>query len=170
MELEYGCKILVTHVAGTRMISQGTDGISRGRLNQGVGVGEHMLAHCPWGVSALEASPNLLNEVKTWSTSPLVVLKPKDWFELGHDIHGWRLGYKGLMYPVIRTGFYLWVPPPMCWGCGSRATEDRPVKKEEINPHIYDSKTDDTLVVKTIVQSSRPSLRDLSHTQVLGER
>ena len=38
LELEYGCKILVTHVAGTRMISQGTDGISRGRLNQGVGV------------------------------------------------------------------------------------------------------------------------------------
>ena len=30
LELTYGCKILATHVAGTCMISQGNDGISRG--------------------------------------------------------------------------------------------------------------------------------------------
>ena len=28
LELKYGCQLNVTHVAGTRMIAQGTDGIS----------------------------------------------------------------------------------------------------------------------------------------------
>ena len=45
LEITYGCNILVTHVAGTRMISQGIDRILRGDLSQGVSVGEEMLKH-----------------------------------------------------------------------------------------------------------------------------
>ena len=30
LELNYGCQISVTHVSGTRIIAQGTDGVSRG--------------------------------------------------------------------------------------------------------------------------------------------
>ena len=110
--MKYGCMILVTHVAGTRMISQGTDGISRGRLNQGVSLGENMLKHCLWGKNALDAAPKLLEEIKHWTTSPITVLRQRDWYELGHDVQGWRLGYKGLKFLVVRSGFCLWTPPP----------------------------------------------------------
>ena len=47
LKLDYGCQIKVTHVAGTRMIDQGTDGISRGVLDRGVACGQRMLEHCP---------------------------------------------------------------------------------------------------------------------------
>ena len=49
VEIKYSSKIIATHVAGTRMIAQGTDGVSRGSLKEGVGVGKHMLEFCPWG-------------------------------------------------------------------------------------------------------------------------
>ena len=39
-EMNYGCKIVLVHVAGTRMISQGTDGLSRGNMTEGVMVGK----------------------------------------------------------------------------------------------------------------------------------
>ena len=66
LELQYGCSLLVTHVAVTRMIMHGTDGISRGVLNQGVAVGRFMLEHCPWGHSALTSSPLLVSAIKEW--------------------------------------------------------------------------------------------------------
>ena len=91
LEIIYGCSILVTHVAGTRMILQGTDGISRGDLYQGVSVGEEILNHCPWGKTALQADPKLLNKVRSWSSTTLTRLQPRDWFEFGHDIQAWRL-------------------------------------------------------------------------------
>ena len=62
VKLKYGCKILVTHVAGTRMIQQGTNGILRRRLDQGVSVRENMLSHCPWGKDALTAAPKCLRK------------------------------------------------------------------------------------------------------------
>ena len=36
MEIKYGIKVSVTHVAGKRMQAQGTDGVSRGSLREGV--------------------------------------------------------------------------------------------------------------------------------------
>ena len=67
----------MTHVAGTRMIRQGTDGISCGWMNQGVSLGENMLRHCPWDKTALDAAPNLLEEVKHLINSPLTILQSK---------------------------------------------------------------------------------------------
>ena len=66
LELTYGCKILVTHVAGTIMITQGTDGILHGQMNLGVTCGENMLKHCPWSKSAINTHPKLLRELKSW--------------------------------------------------------------------------------------------------------
>ncbi len=47
-----GIKVNVVHVAGTRMIAQGTDGVSRGYLGQGVIVTAYLsrLTICPWYV------------------------------------------------------------------------------------------------------------------------
>jgi hypothetical protein len=36
------------------------------------------------------------------------VLAPGDWFQLGHGIRSWREAGKGLWYPSLRAGTYLW--------------------------------------------------------------
>ena len=111
VELTYGCKILVTHVSGSRIIFQGTKVKSRmGRLDMGVSPWESMIRHCPCGKTAIGAQPKLLEELYTWNQTRFAILKPRDWFELGHDIHAWRLGSKSLKYPMITKGYYLWVP------------------------------------------------------------
>ena len=66
LELKYGCQIIVTQVAGRRMISQGTDGVSRGQWKDGVTGGLKMLSVCPWGETALEVAPKLKVWLKTW--------------------------------------------------------------------------------------------------------
>mmetsp|Transcript_1680 Transcript_1680/g.2409 ORF Transcript_1680/g.2409 Transcript_1680/m.2409 type:complete len:87 (-) Transcript_1680:2191-2451(-) len=48
LEMRTGCKILVSHVSGKRMIRQGTDGVSQGSLREGVTIGEAMEDFCPW--------------------------------------------------------------------------------------------------------------------------
>ena len=51
LEITYGCSILLTHVLGSWMISQGADGISQGEMHKGeeaggiiflVRVGKHL--------------------------------------------------------------------------------------------------------------------------------
>jgi hypothetical protein len=44
VELEYDLTLHVVHIAGTRMIAQGTDGLSRGIFLEGVVWGEDMLS------------------------------------------------------------------------------------------------------------------------------
>ena len=74
----------VIHVAGTRMMAQGTEGISRGDKSMGVMRGIPMEDFCPLNESAFERSP----ELKTWlmaATKLLdsVSLEPEDWFLRG---------------------------------------------------------------------------------------
>ena len=64
-ELRYSTKLLITHVAGKRMMAQGTDGVSRGSLREGVGLGESMLKFCPWGESALGSEVKLRERIQT---------------------------------------------------------------------------------------------------------
>ena len=47
MELHSGARFIVSHVSGNRMKSQGTDGVSRGNLKEGVSEGHSMLSFCP---------------------------------------------------------------------------------------------------------------------------
>ena len=75
-------------MAGTRMVDQGTDGISRGVLDKGVACGQRMLEHCPWGRSAVEVSDTLLTTLNIWCGRNLRRLGAEDWYEGGHDIVG----------------------------------------------------------------------------------
>ena len=43
----HGIKVHVCHVAGTRMIAQGTDGVSRGDMGEGIMSGESMTSFIP---------------------------------------------------------------------------------------------------------------------------
>ena len=84
MEMTCEFKLHVIHVAGTRMIEQGTDGMSRGDHGSGVMAGSPMLSYAPLNLSAIERSDTLLPWIQSWShdeISPLVVLSPEDWFE-----------------------------------------------------------------------------------------
>ena len=110
-----GVKIHLFHVAGTRMIAQGTDGVSRGYLGQGVMAGESMVAHIPVHVPANERSPNLVPWIRSWTGDDSILLDEEGWFQSGHDIEGWTKGCDGferlILSPQGRT--YIWSPPPI---------------------------------------------------------
>ena len=104
---KYGLKINVFHISGTRMIAQGTDGVSRGFLGAGVMDGQAM-------TSFIERHPPLVEWIKSWTTHDLIRFNPVDWFERGHDIDGWRQCHDGFSRPILRGDnvYFLWTPPP----------------------------------------------------------
>eukprot|EP00978_Attheya_sp_CCMP212_P026043 scaffold84950_cov47-Attheya_sp.AAC.1 len=71
------------------MIAQGTNGLSRGDVSEGVMAGEAMAKFVPLHLTALERDPRVLEWVKTWIGDPdIKPLQPADWFEVGHGITG----------------------------------------------------------------------------------
>ena len=111
-----GVKVNVFHVAGTRMIAQGTDGVSRGYLGQGVMAGDTMIIHIPIHLSAVERSPtDLVPWIRSWSGSETIVLDEVGWFQTGHDIVGWSLNFDGFERPIFdqTRKTYLWAPAPL---------------------------------------------------------
>ena len=65
-EMSIGFTLHLVHVAGTRMIAQGTDGLSRGSFLEGVARGEHMLSFVDLAFNAFERQPALLKFVQSW--------------------------------------------------------------------------------------------------------
>ena len=119
LELSGGFKVHVIHIAGSRMIAQGTDGLSRGDIAEGVMAGETMLEFIPLNKSCLERSPLLRSWILSW-LSPLskgfeqevCFLSIKDWFHLGHDIVGGQQNAEKLWLPHYQPGIRVWTPPP----------------------------------------------------------
>jgi hypothetical protein len=83
---ENGATVLVSHVSGKIMIAQGTDGISRGDLNEGVGTGIPMLSFIPLHLTAQERHPKLIPWIRSWFGQDAELLTPSDWFLPCHDI------------------------------------------------------------------------------------
>lgn len=97
LEMAGALFLQIIWVAGTRMIEQGTDGLSRGDLSNGVMAGESMLTFVPLNKTAQDRSPALADwflsttgDAAGWS-----VLTPTDWFKTPHQ-----------------GGNCLWFPPP----------------------------------------------------------
>jgi hypothetical protein len=84
LEIEADLLIHVVHVAGKRMIAQGTDGLSRGDKSTGVMQRISMEQFVPLHLSALECSPQILS----WITAGLepIFLEPEDWFTKGQEL------------------------------------------------------------------------------------
>jgi hypothetical protein len=104
LEMTCNCKIHIIHVAGTRMIAQGADGLSRGALTEGVMKGEAMRSFIPLHQSALDRDPNLRPWLRDWFERAkenigldLEFLAMEDWFERGHDIDGGEINVDGLL-------------------------------------------------------------------------
>ena len=119
IELEYDLTLHVVHVAGsTRMIAQGTDGLSREIFLEGVVRGEDMLSFVDLLRSAIERHPGVLEFVKSW-VAPILgdskVLVPEEWFREGHGIVGSTKDSTGLWIPQHASDgkVYIWTPPPV---------------------------------------------------------
>jgi len=79
MEIAQGPKIHLIHVSGKRMIEQGTDGLSRGQLTEGVMRGSSMQSFIPLNENVLERFPSFKLWVEEWMNEKKVEwLEPKD--------------------------------------------------------------------------------------------
>lgn len=115
-EMAAGFTLHLVHVAGTRMIAQGTDGLSRGVLLEGVLAGKDMLSFVDLAKTALERSPQLLEYVRSWTERPkLKALSPEEWFTRGHGMIGGNKDSHGIWIPdhAPNGETYLWSPPPI---------------------------------------------------------
>jgi hypothetical protein len=116
MEMLFETRVHIIHVAGKRMIVQGTDGLSRGCLTDGVMEGKEMTSFVPLHLSAVERSDSLLAWLQFGSGSSrdqrLEVLTPEEWYEKGHDIAGGTPNCDGVWTPTYRYGNFVWSPPP----------------------------------------------------------
>jgi len=119
LEMKAGFKIHIIHIAGTRMISQGTDGLSRGDCNEGVMKGMSMLDYVPLDATCLKRSPLLKEKIKSCIDPYLKAthlearfLTEFDWFNLGHDIVGGSLNDENIWVPEYKSGFNIWCPAP----------------------------------------------------------
>jgi hypothetical protein len=66
LEMHASLRLHVIHVAGTRMIHQGTDGLSRGLLTDGVFASDPMHMHVPLHLAAHDWSSTLLPWIQAW--------------------------------------------------------------------------------------------------------
>ena len=76
----------VIHVAGTRMIEVGVDGLSRGSTHEGIMTGRNMLEFMPLHLSALDRDASLKDWVLSWANEKngdYYFLEPEDWFGEG---------------------------------------------------------------------------------------
>ncbi len=84
----------VIHISGKQMCVQGTDGLSRGQLNEGM---MHLgtLHQVPLHLSAFDREPSLKLWVQHWFADDPIILTPLEWFTFGHT-----------------NGSFIWSPPP----------------------------------------------------------
>jgi hypothetical protein len=97
LEMDGDLFIQVVWVAGTRMMEQGTDGLSRGDLFNGILARKYFLEFVPLDKGALERSSGLADWLR--ETFPRKggwnVLDKEGWFEKGYE-----------------DGNHIWAPPP----------------------------------------------------------
>ncbi len=114
LEMRACCKVHLIHVSGTRMIEQGSDGLSRGNFTEGSMKGKSIFEFIPLARSALDRSPSLKRWVQDWTgETDLEFLDPIDWFERGHDlVEGGDKNVEGHWIPKTKSGKFVWTPPP----------------------------------------------------------
>ena len=86
-------------VAGKRMITQGTDGLSRSDLTSGVMRGDAMLDFVPLHLTVDQRQPRVISSLLRRlvdDTDQVHVLKMNDWFSK----------------PTDNNGVFVWLPPP----------------------------------------------------------
>ena len=83
MQMHEDFSLFVYHVAGTRMISSGVDGLSRGDKGEGINQGKSVLEFIPIHLNPLERSVSVEKWVRSWwdpSLGELELLQPEGWY------------------------------------------------------------------------------------------
>ena len=115
LELSEGLRLHIIHVSGNRMIAQGTDGVSRGNMMEGVLTGRKMLSYVPIHLAAVDRSQKLLEWVRSWcGQRNITPLSPTEWFWEGQGLgkEAW-INCDGQKFPMrSKERVFLWCPPP----------------------------------------------------------
>jgi hypothetical protein len=80
VQMACDAEIIVSHVSGTQMIAQGTDGVSQGLLTEGVTNGLDMLSFIPFHLSAIDLRPERIPWIQSWLGNEAEFLTPEEWF------------------------------------------------------------------------------------------
>ncbi len=96
------------------MIHQGTDGLLRGLMTDGMFSSDPMKLHIPLHLSALDRCPSLLPWFQSWCPDlHISSLTPEGWFTVGHGTNGFTLNTDGIPVPeASAANWFLWAPPP----------------------------------------------------------
>jgi hypothetical protein len=105
-------EIIVSHVAGTRMIAQGADGVSRGVLTEGVTTGLDMLSFIPLHLNAPERKLELILWIQSRLGEDTEFLSPEQWFTSGHYHNGGYRDTRGFWRVNSTPGKFVWSPAP----------------------------------------------------------
>ena len=119
LEMDGHLFLRVIWVAGTRMIEQGTDGFSRGDLENGVATGRDMLSYVPLNDTAFERQPNLEAWIRTSIQGKWVTLDADGWYDGG-----------------MKAGHFIWCLAP----AAADAALDQLCEAKHIRPegsHIF---------------------------------
>jgi hypothetical protein len=71
--------------AGTRMIKQGADELSRGNLDNEVMIGEHMLKHVQIHLLAVDRAKHLHEWISSWFDPDAQFFTHEDWYHNAHQ-------------------------------------------------------------------------------------
>jgi hypothetical protein len=87
LQMEFDFILHLIWIVGTRMIQQGTDGLSRGEENGLATCGLSLGGMMPLHLSARDRSPGLEEWILGWwdTGRELEVLEPRDWFTTAHN-------------------------------------------------------------------------------------
>ena len=113
----------VIHIAGTRMIECGIDGLSRGITTEGVMQSNHIMSYVPLHLNAFERSAEMVTWFERWwpknHIGPLHIMSTEDWFK-----------------EMKTEGGYLWIPAP---GSADVCVEQmcKHIFKRPWNMHIF---------------------------------
>jgi hypothetical protein len=112
LEMKHGCSIIVSHLSGERMKAQGTDGVSRGQMKEGVSAGMSMMSFIPFHLTASARSHAVKDWISSWLGAQTEFLEPKDWFGRGHGVLSSEMDGKGFWRFGFKSGHLVWMPPP----------------------------------------------------------
>ncbi len=138
LEMRAGCKVTLVHVSGTRMIEQGSDGLSRGNFTEGTMKGKSIFDFIPIARSAMDRSPGLKDWLRNWTgEKDLEFLDPEGWFERGHDlVEEGDTNAEGHWIPRTKPGKFVWCPPPAAADVAVEELRKARHKRQE-STHIF---------------------------------
>jgi hypothetical protein len=136
IEMRNNAKVMVSHISGDRMRAQGTDGVSRGQLKEGVSAGKSMLSFIPLHLDAIERSPAVEPWLKSWLGEDAEVLTPEGWFERGHDLLGGKYDAKGFWRHSTKKGTFIWNPPPAAASVAIEELRKARIKRQD-SMHVF---------------------------------